>query len=47
MGSDYQGGGDNENQNFNNRSEREQSFYDSQSYGGGCTKGDMGADSFI
>ena len=47
MGSDYQGGGDNENQNFNNRSEREQNFSDSQSYGGGGTKGDMGADSFI
>ena len=47
MGSDYQGGGDNENQNFNNRSQSEQSFSDSQSYGGGGTKGDMGADSFI
>jgi len=47
MGADYQGGGDNENRNFNNRSDREQSFSDSQSYGGGGTQGDMGADSFI
>lgn len=47
MGADYQGGGGNENRDFNNRSDREQSFSDSQSYGGGGTQGDMGADSFI
>jgi hypothetical protein len=47
MGSDYQGGGDNENRDFNTRSASESSFADTQTYGGGGSQFDQGADTFI